>query len=194
MTDHTTSTSESAATPRTPTRPKFAFDATTIMRKLTKLGYYLGNDDMPTQVAFVPGGCAGDRLVAHDAVNEPQPEEVRLTLVGEVSHDGAWLSAKGAYCPASKLNPGDNVPRRLGSNICAIHDVALKDKAHRETPASYLPTPFPTPLPVPIPSPPPLSEMIPLLGELPPVLFALPVPLQFPTSALRTMSEIKRLA
>ncbi|KAF8512802.1 hypothetical protein JB92DRAFT_3116853 [Gautieria morchelliformis] len=52
------------------------------------------------------------------------------------------------------------------------------------------PFPFPTPLPVPIPSPPPLLEMIPLLGELPPVLFALPVPLQFPSSTLGTVSGI----
>ncbi|KAF8483183.1 hypothetical protein JB92DRAFT_3132075 [Gautieria morchelliformis] len=153
MTDNTPSTCESTATPRTPTRPKFAFDAATIMRKLTELGYYLGNDDMPTQVAFVPGGRAGDQLVSHNAVNEPQPEEVQLTLVGEVSRDGAWLSAEGAYRPASKLNPGDNVTGAKArfelvapldpnlalfrddwdtylSNIHAIHDAVLKDKAH----------------------------------------------------------------
>ncbi|KAF8529442.1 hypothetical protein JB92DRAFT_2860683 [Gautieria morchelliformis] len=146
--------SKTTKTPRTPTCSKFAIDAGVVMTKLTDVGYYLGHGDIATKVAFVAGGRMGDRLVAHDAINEAQPEEVRLTLVGEISHDGAWLSAEGAYRPASKLNPGDKITNakakfellpasnpklslfrqdwdKYVSNIRSIHKAALKDKGHR---------------------------------------------------------------
>ncbi|KAF8506470.1 hypothetical protein JB92DRAFT_2832882 [Gautieria morchelliformis] len=84
-------------------------------------------------------------------INDPQPEEVQLTLVGEVSHDGTWLLAEGAYRPGLKLNPGNNITGAKAkfeliaqsdpkltvfrhdwemymANIRAIHEAALKDK------------------------------------------------------------------
>ncbi|KAF8478324.1 hypothetical protein JB92DRAFT_2837996 [Gautieria morchelliformis] len=154
MTDKMPPTSQRASSPCSPTRPKFAFDAAAIMTKLTDLGYYLGQGDIATKVTFVPGGRLGDRLVAHSDINVTQPEEVRLSLVGEISRDGAWLSPEGAYRPASKFNPSEKItsakarfevvapgdpklaPFALDSqkymtNIRAIHEAALKDKAHR---------------------------------------------------------------
>ncbi|KAF8526378.1 hypothetical protein JB92DRAFT_2826580 [Gautieria morchelliformis] len=137
MVDKTTHQSQNNARPRTPPQAKFPCDAAAIMRKLTDLGYYLGHGDIAMKVAFIAGGRMGDRLVAHDDVNDSQPEEVRLSLVGEVSRDGAWLTPEGAYRPALKLNPGEKITgakARIGkylTNIRSIHEAALKDCAHR---------------------------------------------------------------
>ncbi|KAF8531470.1 hypothetical protein JB92DRAFT_3104978 [Gautieria morchelliformis] len=107
-----------------------------------------------------------------------------------------WASASKLKSGASKLQPKKwvNVTWEVWNEEQAKKPVTEEDGDVTEFLCDNFLTPFPTPLPVPIPSPPPLSEMIPLLGELPPVLFALPVPLQFPTSTLGTVSEIKRLA
>ncbi|KAF8510320.1 hypothetical protein JB92DRAFT_3119098 [Gautieria morchelliformis] len=67
--------SQSTETPHTPTRAMLVIDAGAIMTKLTDLGYCLDYSDLATKVAFVAGGWMGDRLVAHDAINEAQPEE-----------------------------------------------------------------------------------------------------------------------
>jgi hypothetical protein len=122
------------------------------MDKLTSMGHYLGTNDISTKVAFVPGGCTGDRLIAKAQINDAQPDEVRLSLVGEISHDGAWLSPEGTYRPGSMF--GDKVTgtkakfdlisptspelrcfakdwEKSLSNIRAIHEVALKDKGQR---------------------------------------------------------------
>ncbi|KAF8520056.1 hypothetical protein JB92DRAFT_3111911 [Gautieria morchelliformis] len=154
MTDKTTHQSQNNARPRTPPQAKLACDAAAIMRKLTDLGYYLGHGDIATKVAFIAGGHMGDRLVAHDDVNDSQLEEVGLSLVGEVSHDGAWPTPEGAYCPASKLNPGEKITsvkarfelvtpsdpklalfkqdwEKYLTNIHSIHEAALKDCTHR---------------------------------------------------------------
>ncbi|KAF8532491.1 hypothetical protein JB92DRAFT_3103552 [Gautieria morchelliformis] len=151
MPNKTASPPQTTDTPRTPTHSNRRINPATVMKKLTDLGNYLSNPDIAMKVAFIAGRCAADRLVPHDAVNDPQPEEVQLTLLGEVSHDGAWLSAEGAYHPGLKLNPGDNITGGKAkfkliapsdpkltvfrhdlemyiANTCAIHKAALKGK------------------------------------------------------------------
>jgi hypothetical protein len=136
----------------TPKHTPIRMDVDAVMDKLTTMGHYLGTNDISTKVAFVPGGHTGDRLVAKAQVNDAQPDEVRLSLVGEISRNGAWLSPEGTYRPGSMfgdkvtgskakfdlISPTDPELRRFAkdwekglSNIRAIHEAALKDKGQR---------------------------------------------------------------
>jgi hypothetical protein len=128
-------------TPSTPTTHKLQkahqFDANAILNKLTTLGYYLGSPDIPAQVEWLAGGRSGDQLVKKQSSSAAEcPEEVILTLVGQISMDDFWLLPLGGWTPGNMFKE-PITKARARCRLIQPKDEANLQKFHNDWP-TYL--------------------------------------------------------